>query len=450
MTAARLVKSHNKYFVVMSWTDPVSKRRVEKWISTKLDVRGNAIKAKQMMMELKLSFDPNDIVKTNLVLMKLGLNPMEDEGMRRMKKQKAQAIVKKEAAQSIPTAIAQEMQNGLILFSDYMKVWLDKVKPDVRPTTYTGYHYNIYNVIGPYFQKRRIYLQDITPDDIETFYQDQMQTKNPNTVIRYHANIRKALQYAFKKGFILTNPADRVERPKKGTYVHSFYNKEEVEVLLKKVKGTALEFPVTMAAYYGLRREEVVGLKWDAIDFQYKQLTIKHTVTEAIVNGKRVEIADDTTKTKKSFRTLPFDPMGIIENMLLDMKAKQEEWKKTFGRMYNHEYDDYIFVREDGERYKVDWVTRTFKEFLKKNNLRVIRFHDLRHTCATMLRHTGVPMEDIQKFLGHSTITTTEGIYAHFDDTQHRSTISRLSDYLSDKTKDDGMGNVVKAEKENS
>lgn len=147
-----------------------------------------------MMMELKLSFDPNDIVKTNLVLMKLGLNPMEDEGMRRMKKQKAQAIVKKEAAQSIPTAIAQEMQNGLILFSDYMKVWLDKVKPDVRPTTYTGYHYNIYNVIGPYFQKRRIYLQDITPDDIETFYQDQMQTKNPNTVIRYHANIRKALQ----------------------------------------------------------------------------------------------------------------------------------------------------------------------------------------------------------------------------------------------------------------
>lgn len=203
-----------------------------------------------------------------------------------------------------------------------------------------------------------------------------------------------------------------------------------------------------MAAYYGLRREEVVGLKWDGIDFQYKQLTIKHTVTEAIVDGKRVEIARDTTKTKKSFRTLPFDPTGIVENMLLDMKAKQEEWKKTFGKMYNHQYDDYIFVRQDGERYKVDWVTRTFKEFLKKNHLRVIRFHDLRHTCATMLRHTGVPMEDIQKFLGHSTITTTEGIYAHFDDTQHRATILKLSDYLSDKTKDDEMGNVVRNSRE--
>ena len=135
--------------------------------------------------------------------------------------------------------------------------------------------------------------------------------------------------------------------------------------------------------------------------------------------------------------------MGVIESMLLDTKAEQEERKKAFGRTCNHGYDDYIFVREDGERYKVDWVTRTFKEFLKKNNLRVIRFHDLRHTCATMLRHTGVPMEDIQKFLGHSTITTTEGIYAHFDDTQHRTAISRLSDYLSNKTKDDEMGNVV-------
>ena len=80
--------------------------------------------------------------------------------------------------------------------------------------------------------------------------------------------------------------------------------------------------------------------------------------------------------------------MGVIESMLLDTKAEQEERKKAFGRTCNHGYDDYIFVREDGERYKVDWVTRTFKEFLKKNNLRVIRFHDLRHTCATMLRHT--------------------------------------------------------------
>ena len=107
---------------------------------------------------------------------------------------------------------------------------------------------------------------------------------------------------------------------------------------------------------------------------------IKHTATETIANGKRVEIADDTAQTKKSFLTLPFDPMGTIENILLDMKAKQEERKKTFGRIHNHEFDDYVYVREDEARYRVDWVARAFKEFLKKNDLRVIRLHDLRHT----------------------------------------------------------------------
>ncbi len=220
-------------------------------------------------------------------------------------------------------------------------------------------------------------------------------------------------------------------RPKKSTYNQSYYNREEVEELLNKVNGTPLEFPVTMAAYYGLRREEIVGLKWDAIDFQYKQFTIKHTVTSTSVNGRRVEVAADTTKTKKSCRTLPFDNNGIIENLLLAMKQKQEEWKKLYGDSYNYDYEGYVYVRPDGVRYKADFVTQSFPKFLETNNFRKIRFHDLRHTCATMLRHTGVPMEDIQKYLGHSTITTTEGIYAHFDDTKHKKTVASLSNFLN-------------------
>ncbi len=157
--------------------------------------------------------------------------------------------------------------------------------------------------------------------------------------------------------------------------------------------------------------------------------------------------ASDTTKTKKSFRTLPFDPGGVIENLLLEMKQNQENWKQLFGRSYDTKDEAYVFLRPNGQRYKTNWITMAFSDFLKKNNMRKIRFHDLRHTCATMLRHTGVPMEDIQKFLGHSTITTTEGIYAHFDDSQHKSTIMKLSDYLSNKSKDDKNGSVVKAEK---
>ena len=116
--------------------------------------------------------------------------------------------------------------------------------------------------------------------------------------------------------------------------------------------------------------------------------------------------------------------------------------------MNRYEYDGYVYVRENGTRYKTSRLSSTFKKFLKQNGLRQIRFHDLRHTCATMLRHTGVPMKDIQKSLGHSTITTTEGIYAHFDDTRHKATITMLSDYLTDKTDDDEYGNVVRKKKE--
>ena len=447
MTSGRLVQSKGKYYAVMYWQDKITHTRVERWIALKLDIKGNSTKAKVMLNELKNSFDPDDMIKTNVSLIKMGLKPLSDDATR-LKKKEVDKQIEDVSKHDIPVTIAQNMQNGLILFSDFLKVWLERVKPNVRPVTYTGYHYNIYNVIGPYFLKHRVYLQDISPEDIECFYQEMLQTRNPNTVIRYHANIRKALQYAFKKGFILNNPADRVDRPKKCVFVHSYYNKEETEELLKKVKGTELEFPVTMACIYGLRKEEVLGLKWDAIDFQYKQITIKHTVTEAIVNGKRMEIGSDTTKTKKSFRTLPFDPSGIVENMLLEMKENQDNYRLLYGNCYDMTDSEYIYLRPNGKRYKTNWITENFKRFLEKNNLRVIRFHDLRHTCATMLRHTGVPMEDIQKFLGHSTITTTEGIYAHFDDSKHKATITKLSNYLSDLTKDDEFGNVIDKESE--
>jgi integrase len=99
-----------------------------------------------------------------------------------------------------------------------------------------------------------------------------------------------------------------------------------------EAKETPLEFSIFIAAYHGMRKEKIVELKWEAIDFQYKKSTSKHTVTGAVVNGKRVDVAMDTTKTKKSFRSLPFEKNGTIEGILLRMKVQQEKWKKIFGK----------------------------------------------------------------------------------------------------------------------
>ena len=181
-----------------------------------------------------------------------------------------------------------------------------------------------------------------------------------------------------------------------------------------------------MAAHYGLRREEIVGLKWSAIDFQYKTLTVRHTVTEYVIDGKPQLIARDAAKTSSSVRTLPLFPS--VEDFLLKMKLEREDWERFYGAKYHHEADEYIYVNEDGTLMHPNYISRYFPMFLKKNGLRKIRFHDLRHTCATLLRHEGVPMEDIQKWLGHSEISTTERIYAHFDDRNNLPTSDKIAE----------------------
>ena len=189
-----------------------------------------------------------------------------------------------------------------------------------------------------------------------------------------------------------------------------------------------------MGAYYGLRREEICGLKWDAVDFQYKTITIKHTVIETS-NGKEYQLfLKDMTKDKSSFRTLPLSDATV--DMLLKMKQRQEKMKLLFGNRYNHEFDDYFYVFENGDLVKPNWVTACFKRLLDDNNMPHIRFHDLRHSCVTLLCHQGVPMEDISKWLGHSNLLTTEQVYAHYDDMKKGSALKALSSAV-DNEKDD-------------
>ena len=142
---------------------------------------------------------------------------------------------------------------------------------------------------------------------------------------------------------IRSNPADRVERPRKEKFKSEIYSGEELEQLFTAIQGDPAEFGVIMAAFYGLRRSEVVGLKWDAIDFENKKIGIQHTVVTAKVNGTLTEIARDKTKTKSSCRTLPLIP--ACEQMLKKMKKEQEQNRKVCGRSYCTDYLDYIYCQ---------------------------------------------------------------------------------------------------------
>lgn len=165
--------------------------------------------------------------------------------------------------------------------------------------------------------------------------------------------------------------------------------------------------------YYGLRRSEVLGLRWSAIDMEHKTISISHKVIEAEVDGKFVPMGEDVLKTKSSFRTLPLIPaVGII---LLEEKEKQEMYRRLFKKSYCRDYLDYICVDQCGKLLRPNYVTEHFSWLIEKYGLRKVRFHDLRHTCASLLLSNGISMKQIQIWLGHSTFSTTADIYAHLD-----------------------------------
>jgi len=162
-----------------------------------------------------------------------------------------------------------------------------------------------------------------------------------------------------------------------------------------------------------MRRGEVLGLKWNAIDIEKGTITVKHTVTSFNLDGKHVQIEQDSAKTKSSMRTLPL--VGQFKEYFGQIKEAQEVNKQVCGTAYNYKYDGYIFVDELGDLVKPNYVTNAFSNILKKHGLRHIRFHDLRHSCASLLLANGVSMKEIQEWLGHSDFSTTANIYAHLD-----------------------------------
>jgi len=366
MVAGHLREKSGYYYAVLNYTDSLGKRKT-KWISTGLTVKGNKKRAEAILMDARRNFNPQE----------------------------------------------PKVMNGDILFADYMEKWLDIIKSSVAVPTYASYSTTVKKIVAPYFREKEVTLKNLTAKDIQEFYLRELERVSASSVIHYHANIHKALKYAVKIDLIDVNPADKVERPKKDRYVGSFYDADEVNALFEAAKGTKLELPILFGAFYGLRRSEAIGLKWDAIDFDQNTITIRHTVTSCDLDGKRILVAADTTKTKSSMRTLPLVP--FMRERLLALREEQKENRRLCGRSYIKDYVDYVCVNEIGDLIKPHYVTESFPKLLKANGLRPVRYHDLRHSCASLLLANGVPMKQIQEWLGHSDFSTTANIYAHLD-----------------------------------
>ena len=368
MVTGSIYERKGIYYAIVSYY--VDGRRKQKSVSTGLPVKGNKRRALEFLENLKRTYETKESM--------------------------------------------ENMDGSRLLMTDYMDEWLKIVKPLVERATYKSYDNMVSARIRPHFEKLNLLLTEVEPKHIKMLYDEILeQGYTTNTVIHYHAVLHQALAYAVKNDYILSNPADRVKRPKKIKHISSFYTKEEILTLLDIAKDDPIYIPIVLSAYYGFRRSETLGMRWSAIDFENKTITVNHKVTELTENGKTIVYAEDKLKTKSSYRTLPLIP--VVEEKLLEHKAKLERNQKLFGNSYCKEYMDYVCVDEMGKLFRPNFVSDHFGWLLKKYGLKKLTFKELRHSCASMLVAEGIPMKSIQEWLGHSNFSTTADIYSHID-----------------------------------
>lgn len=371
------------YFIVFNMYNEYGKRKPE-WHSTGLKVDNNERKNNQIRKQAEKMLN-EELVRVNA----------ENSFSNKL------------------NTIAKNSKYSNMLFSDYMLEWLENIKPKVVQSTYIGYEQVVKGRLCPYFKSKKIKLIDLRPRDIQDFINHlYKQRLKGSTIAHYTSNMNTALKEAVIAEIIPSNPMDRIESVKKEVYIPEFYTDDELIELIEVIKTQKLELPLTLGIIYGLRREEILGLTWNAIDFKNKSITIRKTVGRGKYDGVTQFLIKDIPKNKSSYRTLPM--FDFIADLLKKYKEKYKLNEKIFGNTYITDYKDFICLMDNGELVKPDYVDRTFSRILKENGFRHIRLHDLRHSCATLLLRNGVPLPEIQKWLGHSNIITTQR-YSHLD-----------------------------------
>lgn len=354
------------YYAVLVYKN-ISGVRREKWIATKLTVRGNKTKAKSVCEQLLFDFEiPDEDIYLQNVRATNKSNIMDN-------KMKVEMISPDILENATLDDLTQE-QIGNLSYAVYLEKYLPytrKGKKRIEDVTYASYYSMAKSPIIPYLKKLNVKLKDLTAKHIQDFYDQQLERVKGTIAIRYHGIIRLSLCYARKMRYIKENPIEEVDKTEKGQYVGNFYTAEELKEAIHLARDTYLEVPVIMGGFYGLRRSECVGLRWSAFDFENNIFYINHTVNTCKVDGERKVIAKDRAKTKSSLRALPLDEG--VKKRLLEIKEKQEEKQRKFKRSYSKEWLGYVLVDELGGLILPDYITGTWASFVEKHGLRKTR-----------------------------------------------------------------------------
>ena len=319
-------------------------------------------------------------------------------------------------AEKFLTEKLRELDTGILIdnkkmkYSEYLDYWKERTFKNLEITTQEGYVQKIEKHIKPYLGN--LFLEDIRPLHLQNFYEklllegrkDKKGGLSARTVLSIHRIIYSSLHQAVKWQLVIRNVADSVEPPKASKYKASYLTDKQTEELLESAKETDIYIPIAIAIYTGARRGEVLGLNWDNVNLEKGYIKIVDNLC-ATNNGVIIK----QPKTNNGVRTVAISKTLI--NILKKHRIKQLENRMLYGKEYQD--NNFVCCYADGHLFNPKRFSAKFHELLRNNNLPIIRFHDLRHSHASLLVKMGVKPKEISSRLGHSNISITMDLYSH-------------------------------------
>jgi integrase len=340
---------------------------------------------------------------------------------------------RKEVQEKLKQALHEQQQGTLVTASQqtlekYLLQWLEDRRVSVRARTYERYEeyvrLHIVPVIG------RVQLQKLTAQNVQALYTKKLKEGlSPTTVNTLHAMLHKALSDAVRLGLIARNVCDMVTAPRRAYHEITPLTIEQAQQLLAMVKGHKLEALFVLALTTGMRRGEVLALKWQDINFVQGTLQVRRMLSRVptkLAKETGQHYIEAEPKTERSRRSIVLAPLAL--------EALREHRKRQFLAMAEAgaewQDNDLVFCTSLGTPLNPNHVLEKFKALLQQAGLPDMRFHDLRHSAATILLDTGVHPKVVQEMLGHNQISMTMDIYSHVLPTMQQDAAKKLNDVL--------------------
>ena len=345
---------------------------------------------------------------------------------------------RKEIQEKMKVALREQQQGTLVTapqqsIEQFLKQWLETCKPSVRIRTYERYEefvrLHIVPVIG------RVPLQKLTAQQVQGLYARKLEEKlSPSTVNVLHAMLHKALDDAVRWDLIARNVCDAVTPPRRVHHEMKPLTLEQAQQFMATAKGHNLEALFVLAITTGMRRGEILALKWQDINFAQSMLQVRRIFTRAPGN-RYIEAEPKTSKSRRSVM-LP----SLVVDLLKQHRIHQLEAKLQAGGAWHEQ--DLVFCTSLGTPFNPSKLLERFKTLLKRAGLPDIRFHDLRHSAASILLSMDVHPKIVQELLGHNQISMTMDIYSHVLPTMQKEAMNKMNDVFIEQ-KDDSKSRKV-------